>query len=285
MEVSLDVLIALLGGADAQTALTHQGTATGVPDAELLTALDAPRAWLSPGITAAEPSAGVVRQFALEVASLKLRCFEALLRSLIASKHIGSLPAKRLRGHLPNKPGMMRPIRWGFEIVIQQSANATNTGNLGLDLGNLLARLLLANDQRTPAKAEQLAIATLQKFSMAASKLQGGGAEQIEEAALANLTRGDIADSNGILYAGGMRNRIAGAAIPPAIWLAATKLILRLQTNIEGFSFGPAPLQELAAEVAMLGQQLDIATFGAMARRTEIEAVLRRQLETLSKRS
>jgi hypothetical protein len=73
-------------------------------------------------------------------------------------------------------------------------------------------------------------------------------------------------------------------AIPSSLWLTVTKLMLRLQSNVAGFSFGDAPLLDLCAELATLGQHLDVATFGAMARRAEIAAVVRSQLDQLKPR-
>ena len=277
LDISLDDLGALLGGARAKSVIA------GAPQAAAFVAtLDAPRAWLSPGITADQPSVGIARQFALEIASLKLRCFDALVRMLIGNHHVGGLPVSRVVGRMHDKPGAIHPARWAFEIVLGEHTGKTSATMLGVDLGNVLVRLLLANDQRTPAQAEQMATKALQTFTGAAKKLKDASRQHLEEAALTSLRNSGLGDSSSVLYDADMRARLAGGAVPQSLWFAAIKLILRLQSKIEGFSFGETPLLDLCAELATLAQHLDVATFGAMARRTEIEAVVRHQLEKLN---
>ncbi|MFT4512404.1 MAG: hypothetical protein ACI89X_003392 [Planctomycetota bacterium] len=279
IEVSLDVLGALLGGAAAKVSLA------GLPGSPAFIAtLDAPRAWLSPGIAAAEPSPGNVRQFALEITVLKLRCFDALVRMLIGAGHVGGLPSSHVKARMLDQPGAMRPARWAFEVVLEESTGNTSPTNLAVDLSNLLARMLLSNDERTPEQAEQLAAEATEQFLKATAGVGStpDSSERLQAAALAVLSGGDIANSNSVLHGSAIRNRMAGNAIPRSLWLMATKLMLRLRTKVDGFSFGKSPLLDLCAELATLGQHLDVATFGAMARRAEIEAVVRSQLEKLT---
>ncbi len=277
VEVSLDVLGALLGGAPAKRAL---GSTPGT--SAFIATLDAPRAWLSPGIHARKPSEGVVRQFALEIAVLKTRCFDALVRMLIGASHVGGLPSTRIKARMLDQPGAMRPARWAFEVVLEDSTGQTSPTSLGEDLGKLLSRLLLVNDTRTPEQAEQIAIEAAAAFTASASKLRDPSPEQLQEVARHQLSRGQLADGNGVVYSATMRSHMTSQAIPSSLWLTATTLILRLQSSVAGFSFGDAPLLDLYAELATLGQRLDVATFGAMARRAEIEAVVRSQLDQLN---
>jgi hypothetical protein len=279
VEVSLDVLGALLGGAPAKSALRSTPAASA-----FIATLDAPRAWLSPGIHAPKPSEGLVRQFALEIAVLKTRCFDALVRMLIGAGHVGGLPSTRIKARMLDQPGAMRPARWAFEVVLKDSTGQTSPTSLGEDLAKLLARLLLVNDTRTPEQAEKLASEAAAAFTASASKLSDPSPEQLQEVALQQLSRGELADGNGVVHSATMRSHMTSQAIPSSLWLTVTKLMLRLQSNVAGFSFGDAPLLDLCAELATLGQHLDVATFGAMARRAEIAAVVRSQLDQLKPR-
>jgi len=276
IEIAFDDLNALLGGANAAQTLAKTDHSS-----VFAAALDAPRAWLSPGVASTEPSDGVLRQFALEVASLKLRCFDALIRQLIAEEHLRGLPIARVIARLTDQPGALRPARWGFELALAPPTGATGADTLGLDLSNLLARLMFANDQRSPAVAEELMAKATDEFSAVATRLPNAAIEDLDQAATAILSSADLAASHSVLHGQQHRSRVAVDTISPNVWMMWTKMALKLRTRVAGFSFADHPLLDLLGELSKLALHLDVATFGAIARRDAITAVLRTELGRL----
>lgn len=273
IEIAFDHLNALLGGANATRTFAELDNAS-----VFAAALDAPRAWLSPGITAAETSDGVMRQFALEVASLKLRCFDALIRQLIVEDHLRGLPVARVIARMTDQPGALRPARWGFDLALAPPSGATEVGTLGLDLSNLLARLMFANDACSPAAAEGLLAKAADQFTASAESLPNATAQDLDQVAMATLSSVDLAASNSVLHDQEKRSRVSSDAIEKNVWMMWTMLALKLRTQVPGFCFGENPLLDLLGELSKLAHHLDVATFGAIARRDTITALLRSEL-------
>jgi len=269
-------MCALLGGASAaQLTSAEAGTFAAV--------LDSPRAWLSPGIRGEEPSPGVMRQYILEVLCLKLRCMDALVRVLIGQDHSNGLAPSQVVGVMHDQPGRMMPARWSLDVAVHPTSTETQDepdSGLGPDLSKLFTHLLLANDNRTPDQAEAIVANLTTQFLQQASASSDESSAQLHTIAGAILASSAHTTSNQALHAGGLRNR-AGATLPTGIWNAALTLILRLRTDVTGFSFSSTPLVDLYGELTALAQRLDIATFGAVARREETAAIVRSQLEKL----
>ena len=267
--VPFGTLVSLLGGAPATAALA------GETDAEpFAAALDGPRAWLTPGAGTDEPSPGTARQFALEVASAKLRAFAAICRVLATSGSPTELAEGQIRGRLFAHTGTLMPARWCIEVHVDAAPPADDRGTeLRRGLGSLLAQLLFANDQRTPADAMLVATQLATEFTHGA-RAAGG---QPEDYARSLLTRHDCADWSTAVHAAHMRLP-ARRSPPDVVWLLTGELLLRLASDVPGFSFESDPLPELHTCLATVGQRLDVATFGAQARQDELRALLQANL-------
>lgn len=183
-------------------------------------------------------------------------------------------------GSLRDEPGRLMPARWAIDLRIASPAStpaestATAT-SLRADLGNVIARLLLSNDSRSGDQAEALVAELAQQLTEGAKATSG--AAQVHEAAESLIRGSQIATGADVVHAKTVRQRV-GIELPATIWTTLMKLLLRLQTAVDGFSFSTSPLLDLCGELTALGKHLDIATFGAIARRDEISAAVRQQL-------
>ena len=74
---------------------------------------------------------------------------------------------------------------------------------------------------------------------------------------------------------------MTGGTAARRLWIHVGGLMLRLLTDLPGFSLPDPPLAELTPRLADLRRRLDIATFGAIARRDEISDILRKNLARL----
>lgn len=266
LEVSFDNMAHLLGGAKARDVLAATDEAK-----PFVRMLDDPAAWLTPGTAATPPSVGTVRQLALEVLSLKLRAFAAVVAQL--SRDQSAVAPKDVTVRLLDTTGMLGAARWSLHVSVARGEGA---GGLSLrtSLGHLLGRLLFSNDQRSPDAALTYATELARTFA------SGSGSSPTENAHRL-LADGPGSDSTAVLFAQEMRAQLAGKGVSRGLWSQVGSLLLRLLTDVADFSLPDPPLDPLAPLLTSLRQRCDIATFGAIARRDEISALLRQNLARL----
>lgn len=262
---------ALLGGASA---------AAVVPDdanRSLVASLDAEQAWLTPGGRAADADRAIVRQFALECCSLKLRTFYAACRLLIGAKRDGSQPfgLDQVQLCLRDHPGSLAPARWNFDVEIVAAAG--DGPPLRRGLGNVLACLLLTNDQRGAEQAIALADELARNLERARPTLSG----PLDGAARAVFAASPAGDRTAVLHPVALRRVLAGDGVPAAVWQEIGELLLRLVADVPGFSLGDAPLMDVCARLNVLLRRLDVAVFGAEARRAAVQQALHQKLARL----
>jgi hypothetical protein len=273
IDVSFDTLARLLGGARAAEALADHADA-----APHIAALDGPAAWLTPGTDATTPSAGTIRQLALEVLSLKLRTFAAIVDQV--PPQLPSLPPEHVRVQLLDGTGLPGARRWNVHVSLVAGGGAPADRAAGADaglrtsLGLLLARLLFESDRRRGDEAQQHGVGLASTFATGSGTSPAENAERL-------FANGPGGDSSVVLFSLEHRDLLTGKALPAGLWAQVGGLLLRLLTDVSEFSLPDPPIDALRPRLAQLIRRLDIATFGAIARRDEISDLLRQNLARL----
>ncbi|MCK5940784.1 MAG: hypothetical protein KAI24_02345 [Planctomycetes bacterium] len=274
-EVPFDTLTQLLGGARGSDVQAGADGAALIDDATAA-ALDSPHAWLTPGTDATPPSVATLRQLLLEVLSLKLRAFAAIVDQVDATR--APLTATCVRARLLDDPGLLGAARWHVILRVAatppQSAAELASLTLRTSLGHLLSRLLFRTDERTADEAQT------RGTKLAATFARGSGSDPHENAERL-FDHGPGADPTELFHRRDQRTCLDSRALPAGLWSDVGTLLLQLLSDVPGFALPDAPLDALRLRLKRLRLRLDVATFGAVPRRDEISAMLRHNLSRL----
>jgi len=265
LDVPLHTLAALLGGAPARDLLPTNG-----PGEAIAARLDAPRAFLTPGVRAPQPSPRAAEQLALEVLTLKVRALAALCRLLQQHDDRRTLHADDLTATLRAAAGSLTPARW--DVQLELCADTPTSGpELRRGLGLAFAQVLFCNDRRTAEQCEAAAEQTAQQLAQALGVTPGTAATT----ARAVFARSELGQLGTTLFPAALRERLAPRPASRAIWLDLGTLVMQLFSDDASFAVAAPVPANVAERLEAIGRRLEVAAFGEAARRDELAELIR----------